>query len=862
MVHPVRIGNHQESLRSGIGSQTPQPYTSDDDDPLAPVRSSIFLGRPTEEMATEAEVFFEAREMAFGAFETVMMKSISQLESQALTSALAAFSARYGITTQSRFRSSILRFPSLVPLPAHPVISLAADRASTNAWQPPSRVTQTNGEPADTDLESMARKIKGLLNKLTPEKFEKLSLQILDLKIDQTKESLTLGVDLIFDKAKNESHFAEVYASLCVFLDERLDGVGKDTGDLVSFRSQLVSRCREDLKQPGSPAPVLDEEISPEEWELRVQKRKRAMMGNAIFFAELFCHQLVQDEIIVNALEELWVEFESDRSEEALEKLCKILLVSGATLDERDTKVQLKSLMGRLRAVVDTQATSSRTRFMIEDVLDLQEQQWNNSKRVVDKPKKMERFHGKTTQTESGPDMSSQESEPRAMLELEKRKTLLTRNNKAKLVPPNSKVLLSSSKLRSTVLSIEEIRDRLESLILSEQVDESLMRPSILQLGLRRERHGTLIAEIILELSLEKKESQRRKIVCNVEHFVKENLVGPPEFEPLLRHHLESIKKTEEEIDMPRCTEALGESMAFLCIKDAVQIERLPDALKVTPISRRIRLLCSFVANYVAASGKGGSGAKQLRAEFSKMKMNLRDVLGEAFQEISLRSLCRTTGLGDEDAFIAEFATCKQDKGLQGIETRKEQEAQTISQHSLVSMKEEVQSQLAPLLSRDEDANSERVKHQARIFINRKVSEKDTRKRLGWVYVICSFLLLPEAQENIAVEGVDIERRIGELKELLDECVRTEVAAQAECLFVVQDIWASLRFPGEFLLHAFKALYDNDIVELAAYELWREETRKEDDGGRAKEKALFQVNGFLGRVSEMEKDEEDDDDDE
>lgn len=58
------------------------------------------------------------------------------------------------------------------------------------------------------------KKLRAILNKLTPEKFETLSGQVKELEIDNT-ERLCAVIDLIFEKAISEQAFSTTYARLC-----------------------------------------------------------------------------------------------------------------------------------------------------------------------------------------------------------------------------------------------------------------------------------------------------------------------------------------------------------------------------------------------------------------------------------------------------------------------------------------------------------------------------------------------------------------------------------------------------------------------------------------------------------------------
>jgi hypothetical protein len=68
--------------------------------------------------------------------------------------------------------------------------------------------------------------VRSLLNKLTVEKFDRISDKILSLEIEDA-DALASVVDLIFDKACDENKFCEMYARLCVKLSQQLHDFSK-----------------------------------------------------------------------------------------------------------------------------------------------------------------------------------------------------------------------------------------------------------------------------------------------------------------------------------------------------------------------------------------------------------------------------------------------------------------------------------------------------------------------------------------------------------------------------------------------------------------------------------------------------------
>lgn len=71
-----------------------------------------------------------------------------------------------------------------------------------------------SGGGADGQTEEMLKVLRGILNKLTPERFEGLVKQVDELKIDN-EESLKAVIELIFKKAVSEQSYSMAYAKMC-----------------------------------------------------------------------------------------------------------------------------------------------------------------------------------------------------------------------------------------------------------------------------------------------------------------------------------------------------------------------------------------------------------------------------------------------------------------------------------------------------------------------------------------------------------------------------------------------------------------------------------------------------------------------
>lgn len=96
-------------------------------------------------------------------------------------------------------------------------ISLREDvklHEAENAWKPMRLNKKDFSTEEDCKTEELYKNVRGILNKLTPEKFNKLLDQIKALQID-TSQRLQGVIDLVFNKAVDEPNFSVAYAKMC-----------------------------------------------------------------------------------------------------------------------------------------------------------------------------------------------------------------------------------------------------------------------------------------------------------------------------------------------------------------------------------------------------------------------------------------------------------------------------------------------------------------------------------------------------------------------------------------------------------------------------------------------------------------------
>ena len=106
-----------------------------------------------------------------------------------------------------------------------------------NAWKPTPK--KESKEASMDDVELLNKRIRSILNKLCPQKFDTLVAQFNELVTD-TEEKLTKAMHLVFEKAIDEPGFSVAYARMCQHLS--MKKVLAENGNPINFRTLLLKR--------------------------------------------------------------------------------------------------------------------------------------------------------------------------------------------------------------------------------------------------------------------------------------------------------------------------------------------------------------------------------------------------------------------------------------------------------------------------------------------------------------------------------------------------------------------------------------------------------------------------------------------
>uniref|UniRef100_A0A8D0AE28 Eukaryotic translation initiation factor 4 gamma, 1a n=1 Tax=Sander lucioperca TaxID=283035 RepID=A0A8D0AE28_SANLU len=274
------------------------------------------------------------------------------------------------------------------------------------AWKPTvKKSTRTRAaeeveddDPEQAKTQELFKRLRSILNKLTPQKFQELMKQVTELTID-TEERLKGTIDLIFEKAISEPNFSVAYANMCRCLLGLKVPIPDKPGLFVNFRKLLLNRCQKEFEKDQDDDEIFEKkqkeiEAGEECERLKVElqdfkdKARRRSMGNIKFIGELFKLKMLTEAIMHDCV----VKLLKNHDEESLECLCRLFSTIGKDLDFEKAKPRMDQYFNQMDKIIKERKTSSRIRFMLQDVLDLRKSGWV-PRRGDQGPKTIDQIH-------------------------------------------------------------------------------------------------------------------------------------------------------------------------------------------------------------------------------------------------------------------------------------------------------------------------------------------------------------------------------------------------------------------------------------------------------------------------------------
>ncbi|CAO2820869.1 unnamed protein product [Amaranthus hypochondriacus] len=246
--------------------------------------------------------------------------------------------------------------------------------------------------------EAKQRKLKGILDKLTPQNFEKLHKQVKEVNIDNVV-TLNGVICQIFDKALLKPTFCEMYASLCQRLAFWLPELSVDN-EKITIRRLLLNKCHEEFEREETEeqeANKVDNEGEDEtnqseelKEEMRLKARRR-MLGNIRLIGELYKKKMLTERIMHECIKKL-LGTHQNPNEKNMEALCILMSTIGEVIDHPKAKEHMDAYFDVMAQLSNNMKLSSRLRFMLKDVIDIRKNKWQQRRFDADRWQSFESF--------------------------------------------------------------------------------------------------------------------------------------------------------------------------------------------------------------------------------------------------------------------------------------------------------------------------------------------------------------------------------------------------------------------------------------------------------------------------------------
>ncbi|KAG2462508.1 IF4G2 factor, partial [Polypterus senegalus] len=678
-----------------------------------------------------------------------------------------------------------------------------------------------------------------ILNKLTPEKFDKLCLELLNVGVD-SKLVLKGIILLIVDKALEEPKYSSLYAQLCLRLAEdapNFDGPSPEVQPAqkqsTTFRRLLITKLQDEFENRTRNVEIYDKHdnpLTPDEEEQRAIAKIK-MLGNIKFIGELGKLDLIHESILhkcIKTLLEKKKRVQLKDMGEDLECLCQIMRTVGPRLDHEKAKSLMDQYFARMRSLMTNKELPARIRFLLQDTVELRENNWVPRKAFIDNgPKTInqirqeavkgqnQHYHNQNQGHSSQQPAQSKDMPPRfikkGQLNADEPPQLGLKTNP----PPIQEKPAKNSKRPAPAK--EELLKMTEAIV-TEFMNNKTINDAVAGLReMKAPKHflPEMLSKIIL-CSLDRTDDDKEHASTLIHSLRQEGLISGENFMQAFLNVLDQCPKLE--VDIPLVKSYLAQFAARAVIAELITIAELAQ-----PLENGTHFPLFLLCLQQTAKLRDREWLTEL---FQLSKVNMQKMLPEIDQNKDrMLEILEGKGL----SFL--FPLLKLEKEL-----LKQIEADPSPQAIYKWIKDNISPKL----------------HTDKGFVNILMT--------SFLQYISHEMSLPEGDDQLtapAKEQLDQEKQLLlAFKPVMQKFLHDHVDLQVSALYALQVHCNNSSFPKGMLLRFFVNFYDMEIIEEEAFLAWKEDITQEFPG---KGKALFQVNQWLTWLETAEEEESEDD---
>jgi len=689
---------------------------------------------------------------------------------------------------------------------------------------------------------------KSVLNKLTPENYDKL--------IPALKEIVTQGpkfqqgiIAIIYDKAITEPNFCEMYAQCCRALNDLCVSVkskpSKIKGDDdsgkkdPSFRQVLLTRCQGEFERvppvhPGEGA----SEAELGEHAKKVDAGKKRNKGNVKFVGELYKVELVTEKVMHQCIRKLLNNIKDPPSED-IEALCQLLRTVGKNLaDDPRCEKMLEQYFERMTLLCEEEDLPVRLKFMVKDILELRDNDWTLRRHQVETgPKKLSDVQQEYAQNSNpgkgGKGMTSYMTELRAKAEANKGKPMAPPPGakgsgrgagSSRFGAPTGRAGMSQQQPGAGFAHVPGAGGNVQFITKESGGRRGSVEPTTLDPETYNRQLGGLLAELLASGDAAEACSGVAALLADfdkaVERLYLEVLEGSAKDRSLVvelvrlvlqkqvvtkAHVVKALTKVLNTVDdlvcdVPLAGSYVGEYIADLAAHDLVALQALKAPLEH---SGRAADIASGILKALAR-GEGGEAAARALWEESKMDLG--------------QWMASEEGKSSQEVLAAWVAA----KGIEWLLPLGECE-----QH------------LKKALAEGEEPAAVQQWLSENIAKDLLVSDKGAKCVMR--------VLLDGFGEAGQATGL---KKYG----VIAEALYSTTDLQVSMIYEIQLYCHEKNFPSGLVTRLFHTFYDNDIICEEAFEAWKEAV---DESIPSKGKTVMHANQFLNWLAEAEEDDSD-----